>query len=129
MEAFRQRTSASFIVVEVENKVPSVFQATKLTVTQSFVTGCSVPLPGWSTFIARPEGITCASGGAAATSAGAVITRPVRVISADPFALTWARVLAVAKEIAIKQTTRPVEQSTDLVISVARGAGFLDRSR
>src|SRR5438270_2142545 len=80
--SFRQRTSESFIVVDVENRVPSVFHAMKLTVTQSLLAGCSVPLPGLSTFIARPEGIVCASTEGAATSGGAVTTRPVLVICA-----------------------------------------------
>ena len=91
MAAFRQRSSELSIEVEVENNVPSVFHATKFTVTQSLPVGCSLPFPALRTFIAKPEGIVCASAGGAATSGGVVITRPEFVISAVWLTAVWVQ--------------------------------------
>src|SRR6266478_5454810 len=57
-------------VRELDKNDPSFFQAVKCIFTQSLPRGCSFPRPGWSTFIARPDGVLVASGGGAATSEG-----------------------------------------------------------
>src|SRR5688572_19491259 len=56
---------------ELSNISPSVVQPVLCTSTSEFGRGCRVPVPGVSTLLANPLAVLLASGGGAATSAGA----------------------------------------------------------